>query len=34
MGEIQKFSPDFPQKSLVYFLDNCMEIKYNVNHLG
>jgi len=33
-GKIQKFSPGFPQKSLVYFLDNRLEIKYNLNHLG
>lgn len=34
VGKNQKFSPDFLQKSLVYFLDNCLEIKYNLNHLG
>jgi len=30
VGKIQRFSPVFSQKSLVYFLDNRVEIKYKV----
>ena len=33
-GIINGFSTDFPQKSLGYLLDNRVEIKYNLNHLG